>query len=414
MKKISKKVWLSVLIYLGCLIAGTLCIYLVQWNQYHNLKRNAMRAAEELAAGEELESGYEHMHVSVYLYEDGTAEFLEGHTSIKYGDYEGLVLRFSSLAEDGEVHYLVVLMHSPLTFVAMACAPISEGQTVYMFYSIRYMASMFAAYCLACTIIFLIVIVYHRILQRKNEQVNAIYRCYVANVSHELKSPIASIRALTETLSAGLVEDEAERSRYYGMISREARNLEHAVQDIMELSRIQEHRIDFSCAEIHAEVLFGPVCRKYEELGEDMEFRFTADDSLFSLPALNTNADRITQLLEILLNNAVKFLDEEREGRIELFAECRAGKAIIHVRDNGIGIAPEDLPHVFERFFKSNLEHNPSGTGLGLAIAQEITQALGEEIAVTSRPGEGTEFTFTIRLVGKKALRKRMLQRKEE
>lgn len=396
---------ISVLLYILCLFAGLTAIYLVQFQLQSSLKDNVTRAASQLADGKELESGYTYMHINVYLYEDGEISFLAGHFSRDYGDYEEYVKyisKYAWFAEDEDVHYRVIPTMPGFLFIAISAAPVSDGQTLYMFHTIRYLRSIMLTYLIVLTLVFGIIQTYNRILRKKNEKVTEIYRYYVANVSHELKSPIASIRALTETLQEGLVENEEERSRCYGMIYREVRGLEHSVQDILELSRVQEHRIDFTCTEATAKDVFAPVFEKYASLCEDLDIRFEADASVYALPLLYTNADRIRQIAEILLNNAIKFMDEEREGRIRISADADARRAVVHVQDNGIGIAADDLPHVFERFYKSSTPQNRSGTGLGLAIAKEITAALDEEITVSSTLGEGTVFTFTIRLTGKK------------
>ena len=397
-----------VILYIVCLIAGIICVYLVEMNQHSALKTDAARAAEQLAESGEIENSYEYMHLYVYLYEDGEITYPEGDFSAENeggGDYIKYIRYLSSFAKDGKVHYLILPTLPAFRFYAVSAVPVSDGQTLYMFHTIQYLRSILITVILICTMVFVIVAVYNRVLRKKDARLTEIYRLYVANVSHELKSPIASIRALTETLQEGLVKNEEERSRCYGMIYRETRGLEHAVQDILELSRVQEHRTDFTCAEISAADLFAPVTAKYGEICEDLNIRFETDASVYALPALYTNADRIRQLLEILLNNAVKFMDEEREGRILISAECQSRRALIRVRDNGIGISQKDLPHIFERFYKSGAPKNRSGTGLGLAIAKEITLQLNEEISVTGAPGEGCEFTFTIRLAGRSTRR---------
>lgn len=393
-----KTILLTMVLYLVCFLAGALCIYLIQYRLQSSIRNNASRAAEQLKAGEDLEDGYQYMHINAYLYDGQHITWLQGHTSEEYGNWEAYIYHYQSFSKDEKQHYTIFADFFPLSFAAVASAPVSEGKTVYLFHSIRYLPSLFITYFLLYTFLFFVVFIYGRILKKTNEKVTEIYRCYVANVSHELKAPIASIRAITETLSAGLAEDEEAQSRCYGIIYREARTLEHSVGEIMELSRIQERRTDFSRKSVKAGEIFSPVREKYEQICEDLDICFQIDDSVFSLPVLYTNPERIRQLVEILLNNAVKFMDEDKEGKIHISAYQEKKHAVICVNDNGTGIEEKNLPHIFERFFKSNSSQNQSGTGLGLAIAKEITDALGETIRVESKPKEGSSFYFTIKL----------------
>ena len=108
------------------------------------------------------------------------------------------------------------------------------------------------------------------------------------------------------------------------------------------------------------------------------------------------NADRVEQILVILLDNAMKYTPEG--GRITLSVEKEGGKAVLRVSDTGVGIAEEDLPYVFDRFYKADKSHTGSGSGLGLSIAREILQQMGENITVTSEKGRGSTFSFTLPL----------------
>lgn len=276
-----------------------------------------------------------------------------------------------------------------------------ENRKIILFHEIRYMGSILFIYVLLFTFFFCLVTAFHYVLARKNEKINEIYRCYTANVSHELKSPITSIQAVTSALNEGLVEDEETRRRYYGIIYREARQLEYTVQDILELSKIQEHRIDMAKGKVDGKELLMDICQKYRECCEEMDICFKAPEWTEKFPSLMllTNADRIRQVLDILFDNAVKFLPEDREGQIELDVEIRRKKALISLKDNGIGIPESDLSHVFERFYRSRKNSSIKGTGLGLAIAKEIMTELHEQIGVESIEDVGTRFYFSVERV---------------
>jgi signal transduction histidine kinase len=135
---------------------------------------------------------------------------------------------------------------------------------------------------------------------------------------------------------------------------------------------------------------------KYAALGDCMGVALHPSQALSVLPPLYSNASCLKQLFEILLDNALKFVSEGGEVWVEV--SLRKNRAVFCVRDNGVGIAPEALPHVFERFFKGSHDFNESGSGLGLAIAREIAAGLKEKLWVESEPGKGSAFFFTMRV----------------
>ena len=113
------------------------------------------------------------------------------------------------------------------------------------------------------------------------------------------------------------------------------------------------------------------------------------------MPPLFTNEDRILQLLHILMDNAFKFVQED--GKVTLDACIFRTCVRISVRDNGVGIAKDVLPYVFDRFYKEDKARNTQGSGIGLSIAKELIHGMGEKIEVTSEPGKGSEFSFTVK-----------------
>ena len=217
-------------------------------------------------------------------------------------------------------------------------------------------------------------------------------REYVANVSHEMRSPLTAMRALIEPLSDGLVKDEATRSRYYGIMLREIMRLSRLISDIMELSKLQSGttaiaKEPFAPGEIMADVV-GRLTSVAEEKG--LTLTMTCDPD--ALPMVYSNPDRYEQLLVILVDNAIKYTDE---GSVTLDARVHGDKLLTQVRDTGRGIAGEELPKVFDRFYKVDKAHSGMGSGLGLSIAKEVLTAMGETIWAESKEGEGSSFTFT-------------------
>lgn len=251
-------------------------------------------------------------------------------------------------------------------------------------------------FIIGCTVLYIMAAGFMYVLYRKSRETELMRQQYISNVSHELKSPIASILALTASLNDGMVTDDESRTRYYGLILNEAKNLNRTVTDMLVLSKIQCGRMDFSLRTVSAEDVIGPVAEKYATLCDDMGITFHQPVNQSGLPELITNPERVSQLLDIILDNAVKFVDEDGEIWLELTQRQR--KLIVCVRDNGLGIKKEDLPHIFERFYMGDAAHNSRGSGLGLAIAMETADNLGEKLWVTSEFGKGSAFYFTLQL----------------
>ncbi len=227
--------------------------------------------------------------------------------------------------------------------------------------------------------------------QRRYDQLR---RHYIDNITHELKTPVASIKALAEALSDGMEKDSADRSVYYGMIIREANRQERMICDVLELSKLQSVQVKMEKTTVSANELLSPTLDKYAFDCELMDITLRVDESVKVLPKLYTDPVRIRTVLDVLLSNAVKFVPEA--GCITVSARLAHRCAVICVSDNGKGISKEELPHVFERFYKGHRSDNESGSGLGLAIAKEIMDNLKERIWLESEAGQGTTAYFTI------------------
>lgn len=228
---------------------------------------------------------------------------------------------------------------------------------------------------------------------RKKQKLEQIQQNYIANVTHALKAPIASVKTLTEALCDVENLDITTQRIYYGMILQEMNQQSHMVQEILELSKLQSKERDFTKTSVNASDVFAPVLEKYSMLCDCAHISFRVSDAIFKLPNLYTNVSCVRQVMEILLENALKYVDDGC--MIEVDSNILKGQVVFRVRDNGPGISAKDLPHVFERFYRCN--RNKNGSGLGLAIAQEIIAGLKEKIWVESEPPKGTSFYFSIR-----------------
>ena len=227
------------------------------------------------------------------------------------------------------------------------------------------------------------------------ERLEQTRRDYVANVSHELRTPLTAMRALIEPLRDGLVKTEEQRQQIYDVVLRETMRLSRLVNDMLELSRLQSGTASLSRSVFAPLPLFNLIHETYSAYAEDYQQTFVYDVPE-DLPSVWGNPDRTQQVLIVLLDNAFKYTPE---GGVVTLSACAESDVVrVRVRDTGVGIPAADLPHVFDRFYKVDKSHHSKGTGLGLAIAYEIMKHLGEEMSVTSEPGQGSCFTFTLHI----------------
>lgn len=229
----------------------------------------------------------------------------------------------------------------------------------------------------------------------EHERLERTRREYVANISHELRTPLSSMRGITEGLRDGLVTSEEERHRYYEMILSEVLRLSRLVNDLLELSHLQSSAAAFATEETDALEIAYEVHDRAKTLADKKGVRLILDVPE-ALPNVVTNEDRIQQVLTILLDNAIKFTPAG--GQVTLSVQQEARFLRFAVRDTGVGMDEYTLEHAFDRFHQADHSHNSQGSGLGLAIAQEIMQRLDSRVTARSTQGEGSEFSFMLRV----------------
>ncbi|MBU0741878.1 HAMP domain-containing histidine kinase [bacterium] len=216
----------------------------------------------------------------------------------------------------------------------------------------------------------------------------------VANISHDLRTPMASLRGHVETLTLHDQDLSPEvRERALSTIAANTDNLEALIERLFELTQLESGRMEyrreaFSLEELSHEVLArceGPAAEKGVALHCDVAGE---------LPLVDADPLRIGQVLQNLVGNAVKF--NRVDGEVHLILTAKADGVAVEVRDTGIGIASEDLPHVFERFYTAEKSRTAKGAGLGLAIAHRIVTGHGSELTIESDKDVGTAFRFTL------------------
>ena len=225
------------------------------------------------------------------------------------------------------------------------------------------------------------------------ERLERTRREYVSNVSHELRTPLTAVRALVEPLKEGMVTKEEDRMRYYDIILREVMRLSRLINDQLELSRLQSGGVAIEKRRIQLDDLIYDVCDRYHSIAEEHGLKLNIESDLSGCPSVWANADRVEQMFIILLDNAIKYTEA---GSVNVKVDWDEEKVIITVRDTGIGISQEDLPYVFDRFYKVDKAHSGKGSGLGLSIAKELLNRMDEQIWVESEKGVGSAFSFTV------------------
>ena len=169
--------------------------------------------------------------------------------------------------------------------------------------------------------------------------------------------------------------------------------LSRLINDQLELSRLQSGGVAIEKKRMTLDDLIYDVCDRYNSIAEEHGLELKIESDLDGVPAVYGNPDRVEQMFIILLDNAIKYTEE---GSVSVNVTWDDEKVNISVRDTGIGIAEEDLPYVFDRFYKVDKAHSGKGSGLGLSIAKELLNRMNEDISVTSVKGEGSCFTFTV------------------
>jgi two-component system, OmpR family, phosphate regulon sensor histidine kinase PhoR len=237
------------------------------------------------------------------------------------------------------------------------------------------------------------VLVLHDISElRRLERVR---RDFVANVSHEFKTPLTAIQGFAETLLGGALEDTANRGRFVEIIRDHSVRLARLTDDLLKLSQIEAGRLELDLRLVNIPALVSS-CVETVQFQAEKKRQTIAVHCSPDLAAISADANRLREVLINLIENAVQYT--HAGGRIEVAAETRNGEAVITVADNGIGIPQTEQQRIFERFYRVDAARSreAGGTGLGLSIARHIVEAHGGRIWLESNLGEGSRFHFSV------------------
>lgn len=231
----------------------------------------------------------------------------------------------------------------------------------------------------------------------REERVSVMKSEFIANVSHEIKTPIATIRTLSENLNEGWITSEEKQKEYYHLIEREAERLTHLVENILDFSRIERAKKNYRMESAS----IGEVTKKTVE-----RFRFLVSEQGVkikesienNLPMFMLDIESYEQALLNLLDNAVKYSVGDK--LIEVSARLQADNIIVEVSDHGIGISRKDCEKIFEKFFRSPMPDGRKipGSGIGLTLVKDIIEYHGGTIEVKSEIGKGSTFKLSFPL----------------
>ena len=392
-------------IYFACTLLGCLIICGITYtkNRSDLLEISYAKGEEILSAGQRpsvmifgmdyaiySETGFELYRINNFLYES---------------EWDKVAGYAEQVFEKGQIYVPIILSldnrdNKPSPIFCLIVGTLVESSQGYRFASILIRdfsdldVTMIIYVCLFTFLYALGLIFFYRTIKKERE-LNRMRRDLIANVSHELKTPITAIRATAEVLHDGLLKDEKSQKEYIRKILQESDRLEEMVLNILELSRLQSRREQFHKIAVYADGIVPPVVDRYMMLCGDLGIALdTSGLDLEHVPEMYTDVEKFSTLMSIFMDNAVKFTG--KGGRIQISNQIGANAVTFCIRDNGPGIRSEDMNRIFDRFYKADTAHNSGGSGLGLAIAQEIAKGLGEKIWVESTYGEGSAFYFTI------------------
>jgi two-component system, OmpR family, phosphate regulon sensor histidine kinase PhoR len=229
--------------------------------------------------------------------------------------------------------------------------------------------------------------------QTRIRQLEVVRQEFISNISHELRTPLASLKALTETLQESALDDPPAARRFLNLMDTEVDALAQLVSELLDLSRIESGKLLLHFQSTPPHEIVKPAVERMRLQAERAGLLLEMDCPE-NLPLILADKPRLQQVLVNLLHNAIKYTPSG--GRIRISVNKENQSIRFRIEDNGVGIREEDLPRIFERFYKADRARSGGGAGLGLAIARHLIEAHGGRIWAESREGQGSVFSFLL------------------
>lgn len=221
----------------------------------------------------------------------------------------------------------------------------------------------------------------------ESERLEQFRKDFVANVSHEFRTPLTVIKGSLEAIIDGTIDQPEEIRRYLKRMVSETRSLERLVKDLLELSRLQSEKTSINKEKVHLSSLLEDAVKSLQTLANKKGIRIEYEQNPSDIPPIWGDYDRLRQLFVIFLDNAIKYSPEDTVVTVK----STAGERVeITIRDQGYGIPEVELPYIWDRFYKADRAHQGNGTGLGLAIAKHLIELHKGEVSLQSEWGKGT------------------------
>jgi signal transduction histidine kinase len=258
---------------------------------------------------------------------------------------------------------------------------------------VRRQAMLFtAAFALLLVVIALGLVATYRLLRHETEMAR-LKSDFVANVSHDLKTPLSLIRMFAETLEMDRVPDDQRRREYYAVLTRESERLSRLIDNVLDFSRIESGRQRYEMAPGSVEPVVHEVLESFRHPLEQQGFKVDVSVAP-DLPDVSLDAEAMKQALANLVDNAMKYSGDGR--RITMIARAAGPEVLVEVADEGIGIPLAEQERIFEKFYRIGRSETQGrrGSGVGLALVKHIVEAHGGRVSLESRPGAGSRFTL--------------------
>jgi signal transduction histidine kinase len=268
--------------------------------------------------------------------------------------------------------------------------------------SLRRQITLFtAAFCLLIVVIVAGIVTTYRLMRRETEM-SRLKADFVANVSHDLKTPLSVIRMFGETLEMGRITDDAQRREYYQVITRESERLSRLIENVLDFSRIESGRRRYDIVPTAVEPLIRETLDAFSFPFAQHGFKVTVTVAP-DLPEVPMDGDAISQALANLVDNALKYAGDRKSIAIE--ATLADGHLALSVADEGIGIPEREQARIFEKFYRVGRSETQGrrGSGVGLALVRHVVLAHGGRVTVASAPGDGSRFTLCLPLTSERA-----------